>query len=317
MNCLLLLASLIGWSPAVGRATPLEYCDPDELDSPGPSGIPVLMYHHVSDPVNGYYGVSTHRFRTDLAQLDRAGFCLIGPDDIGNGLMTVPPDRRPVMLTFDDGWQDNFSFTRLPDGSWGTDPSCALAILEEYCEDNPDFGHGAVFFISWDKVPFGQEEFVAEKMNLLLDMGYTVGNHTFRHASFMRLPAAKWEEAVVRALQRFRSNLGIRTWTVDTLAYPGGMLPRGCDAEEILAEMQFDGRNAVTMGFLANGSVSSMASLLSSENGWFRLGRLDMSQYSVAELLRWSNLMQPEIREDLHDPLSRRILRLSSPSLRT
>lgn len=305
MNCLV-LAVLIGWSPAVGRTSPLEHREPDELDSRGPSGIPVLMYHHVSDPVNGYYGVSTYRLRSDLAQLDRAGFCLIGPDDILNGLMTVPPDRRPVMLTFDDGWQDNFNFVRRSDGSWGMDPSCALAILEEYCGENPDFGRGAVFFISWDKVPFGQEEFVAEKLNLLIDMGYTVGNHTLRHDSFMRLPRAKWEDSVVRALQKFRRNLGIRTWMVNTLAYPGGMLPRGSNAETLLADMDFDGRDAVSLGFLANGSVSSMASLLSSVEGRFRIGRLDMSRYSVAELLQWSNLMQPEAREDLHDPLGRR-----------
>ena len=140
----LLFSLLILWSPDTGRTTPLRYTDPDPLDDNAPSGIPVLMYHHVSDPVNGYYGVSTGRLRMDLQLLDEAGF-------------------------------------------------------------------------------------------------------------------------------------------------------------------QFNGRDAVRIGFLANGSVSSMKPLLDSVEGRFRIGRLDMSQYSVRLLLGWRNIMTTGPRDDLHDPLRPRI----------
>lgn len=302
----LLLTMLLAWAPATGRASSLTYSGEDSFDTRGPSGVPVLMYHHVSDPVSGYYGVSTHRFRSDLELLDRNGFFLIGPEDINDGLMRVPPHRRPLMLTFDDGWQDNFSFTGSGE-SVSIDPHCAVAILEEYCRENPDFGHGAVFFISWDKVPFGQEEFVSEKMNMLLDMGYSIGNHTDMHTDFTTLPRSKWEDAVIRPLQKFHRRLGLRTSCIHTLSYPGGRLPKDAGAEEYFSGLEFMGRQAVTMGFLANGSVSSLGPLLSSPEGWYRIGRLDMSQYSVRELLQWTNIMSSRARDDLHDPLSRRL----------
>lgn len=302
----LLLCAILFWTPGTGRVSCLGHTGSYREEAGGPSGIPVLMYHHVSDPVNGYYGVSTFRFRRDLELLDQAGFFLVRPEDLQNGLMRVPPDRRPVLITFDDGWQDNFSFNGSG-SSITIDPDCAVAIMEEYCEENPEFGHGAVFFISWDKVPFGQEDFVEEKMNLLLDMGYSIGNHTDMHTDLTRLPRGKWSDAILRPLDRFKRSLGLRTSTVDAIAYPGGRLPRDSGAEEFLACLRYEGRQAVSMGFLANGSVSSFGPLLSSSEGWYRIGRLDMSQYSVAELLQWTNIMNTDAREDLHEPLRRRI----------
>ena len=302
----LIVSLLIMWVPQTGRATCLSYSDPDPVDSNAPSGIPVLMYHHVSDPVNGYYGVSTGRMRMDLQLLYEADFFLITPDDIENGLMQVPPDRRPLMLTFDDGWQDNFNFI-LSAGSVEIDPSCAVAILEAYCDEHPEFGRGATFFISWDKIPFGQEEFVMEKFNLLLDMGYSIGNHTNRHADFMVLPWDKWENSVITPMGKFYQRLGLRTSEIFAMAYPGGRFPKGVGAEEYLAGLRFRGEEAVRIGFLADGSVSSFGRLLSSPEGWFRIGRLDMSQYSVRQLLGWRNIMTIDPRDDLHDPLRPRI----------
>jgi peptidoglycan/xylan/chitin deacetylase (PgdA/CDA1 family) len=287
------------WVPGTWESTPLTVPDLEEAPAGTTSGIPVLMYHHVSDPVNGFYGVSTSRFLADLAALDAAGFTLITPEDLENGLMQVPAGRRPLMLTLDDGWQDNFSFTGT-----SLDPDCAFALLEGYCDGHPDFGRGATFFISWDKVPFGQYDRIGTKLNTLLDMGYAIGNHSRRHASFSRLPRIQWEEAVVGAMERFHRHLGLRTSQVCTLSYPGGHFPDDPGSEELMASFTYLGVQAVQMGFLANGSVSSLGSLLEEPEGWYRIGRIDMSLYSVSQLLGWRNLMvRGDAREDLHDPL--------------
>ena len=299
----LLAALLIMWVPDVSTVTPLERKEIEPTPSGTTTGIPVLMYHHVSDPVNGYYGVSTNRLLSDLEQLDAAGYYLITSEDLENSLMQVPAGRRPLILTFDDGWEDNFSY--IIDGDdVRLDPNCVLALLEDFCDEHPDFGRGVTFFISWDKVPFGQEVFVAEKLNLLLDMGYSVGNHTRRHDHLDRISWDRWHLAVVGALDRFHRRLGLRTGMVSTIGYPGGRFPEGVGAEEFLSELSFQGQQAVTVGFLADGSISSFGRLLDSPEGWFRIGRLDMSQYSVPRVLGWRNLMTAsEARTSLHDPL--------------
>ncbi|MCK4504206.1 MAG: hypothetical protein KAW14_01205 [Candidatus Aegiribacteria sp.] len=305
MTCLI-LSLLFLWTPEIGATSILEHSDPEEPLSNSTSGIPVLMYHHVSDPVDGYYGVSTNRFRTDLEKLCAAGFYLITSSNIKNGLMQVPADRRPLMLTFDDGWQDNFTFLETH-GSTEIDPLCVVGILEQFCDQNPEFGRGVTFFISWDKIPFGQEEYIAEKFNLLLDMGYSIGNHTNMHTDFITLPRSKWDRAVLLPMEKFHRRLGLRTSEIFAISYPGGRFPKDQGAEEYLSHFQFQNRQAVRMGFLANGSISSMNRLLDSPEGIFRIGRLDMSQYSVHKLLGWRNLMTVEPREYLHDPLPSRL----------
>lgn len=302
----LLLSLLLLWAPETGTVTILEHSSPEEPLSNTTSGIPVLMYHHVSDPVDGYYGVSTDRFRSDLEKLCAAGFYLITPSDLENGLMQVPADRRPVMLTLDDGWQDNFTFLETH-GSTEIDPLCVVGILEQFCDQNPEFGRGVTFFISWDKIPFGQEEYITEKFNLLIDMGYSIGNHTNMHSDFMIIPRTKWERAVILPMEKFHRRLGLRTSEIFAMAYPGGRFPKDQGAEEYLSHFQFQNRQAVRIGFLANGSVSSFNRLLDSPEGIFRIGRLDMSQYSVHRMLGWRNLMTTGPRDNLHDPLPPRL----------
>ncbi|MCK5064980.1 MAG: polysaccharide deacetylase family protein [Candidatus Fermentibacteraceae bacterium] len=300
----LLLTLLFLWTPETGRTAIIEHTDPEDPVSNAASGIPVLMYHHVSDPVDGYYGVSIRRFLSDLEKLCDAGFYLITPPDLENGLMQVPADRRPLMLTFDDGWQDNFMFL---EGSTEIDPHCVVGILEQFCDLNPEFGRGVTFFISWDKIPFGQEEYITEKFNLLIDMGYSIGNHTNMHTNFMTLPRTKWDRAVLLPMENFHRRLGLRTSEIFAMAYPGGRFPKDQGAEEFLSHFQFQNVQAVRMGFLANGSVSSMNRLLDSPEGIFRIGRLDMSQYSVRRLLDWRNIMKTGPRESLHTPLLPRL----------
>jgi len=305
----LALLLLCLWIPRTEEGSPLVVPEPEVAPEGTRSGIPVLMYHHVSDPVNGYYGVSTSRFLSDLAALDAAGFYLTTPEDLENGLMQVPSGRRPVMITLDDGWQDNFDIIGT-----SVDPDCAFALLEAFCDDHPDFGRGATFFVSWDKIPFGQVDRVGEKLNMLLDAGHAIGNHSLRHASFGRLPRAEWEEAVIGAMERFHRHLGMRIGEVAVLSYPGGHFQRDPGAEELMASFTFDGAQAVRMGFLADGGVSSMATLLDDPDGWYRIGRIDMSLYSVSRLLGWRNLMEAdEAREDLHDPLPWRMVPAALP----
>ena len=73
-------------------------------------GIPVLMYHHVS-PEPGPYTVSPDTFRAQLQWLSDAGFqCLTAYQFQRYSETGERPAERCVLLTFDDGWLDNWMY---------------------------------------------------------------------------------------------------------------------------------------------------------------------------------------------------------------
>ena len=303
-----LLITVLGYTTGAVEVEPFhvqgdaEEAASEEYGMPS-SGIPVICYHHVNDILMDY-GVTPSRLRADLEDLYDAGFTLVTRADLENGLMQLPSGRRPLILTFDDGWQDNVNFLENADGSTEIDPYCVVAILEEFTTNHPDFGGKVIFFISWDKIPFGQEEYVEEKLNMLLDMGHEIGNHSWRHRHFITLNGDQWSPAVLRAMDYFYRELGIRTCEISSLAYPGGAIQKGSWVTERIAEMEFNGARAVTMGFLVDGAVSSFRWILGDPDMMLRVSRIDMSLYSVRQLLRWRNLIsEGNSRSSLHDPL--------------
>ena len=72
--------------------------------------IPVLMYHHVN-PEGNFINVSPETFELQMRYLKDKGFTAVHADelsDILSGKVSAP--RKPVMITFDDGWLDNWVF---------------------------------------------------------------------------------------------------------------------------------------------------------------------------------------------------------------
>lgn len=72
--------------------------------------IPVLMYHHVN-PQGSFINVRPETFELHMRYLKKKGFTAIHTgefSDILTGRAAAP--RRPVMITFDDGWLDNWVF---------------------------------------------------------------------------------------------------------------------------------------------------------------------------------------------------------------
>lgn len=79
--------------------------------SPGPlfCGLPVLMYHHIS-PVSGPCNVHPENFRAQMTWLRDEGYRCLGARELlayrqGN----LPLPGKSVVLSFDDGWLDNWT----------------------------------------------------------------------------------------------------------------------------------------------------------------------------------------------------------------
>lgn len=69
--------------------------------------LPILMYHHVS-PASGLVTVSPDVFRSQIASLAVAGWKTIGATDIERFFRGEPMAPRTCVITFDDGYLDNY-----------------------------------------------------------------------------------------------------------------------------------------------------------------------------------------------------------------
>ena len=69
--------------------------------------VPVLMYHHVS-PAAGAVTVSPAHFADQMAMLAREGYTTLGARAFSEYLAGIPVPAKSVVLTFDDGYLDNW-----------------------------------------------------------------------------------------------------------------------------------------------------------------------------------------------------------------
>jgi peptidoglycan/xylan/chitin deacetylase (PgdA/CDA1 family) len=78
--------------------------------------VPILMYHYirvVTDPNDtlGYsLSVTPTQFASQLDYLDQSGYTTVTLDDVVNNLKSSQPlPKKPIVLTFDDGYSDFYT----------------------------------------------------------------------------------------------------------------------------------------------------------------------------------------------------------------
>jgi peptidoglycan/xylan/chitin deacetylase (PgdA/CDA1 family)/glycosyltransferase involved in cell wall biosynthesis len=182
-----------------------------------PQAIPVLMYHRVleSPPQGSSHGiwVSAQQFTSQLESLRRRGFQTITFRDYDRFLRregTLP--KRPIILTFDDGYVDNYQV--------------AFPLLQK-------FGFKAVIYAVteaerrtnfWDSDEPSAQLMTTSQMQELHRSGMEIGSHTMSHP---HLPMLTPEEArceIRHSKDYLEQVLGS---TVFSFAYPYGELSEG------------------------------------------------------------------------------------------
>jgi peptidoglycan/xylan/chitin deacetylase (PgdA/CDA1 family) len=183
--------------------------------------ILIIMYHGIDDDP-GQYDRTASEFIRDLQGLYERGYRLISLHDLMDGHIDVAAGYSPVVLTFDDAKSTAFSLTER-DGELVPAAGSALEILERFCDEYPDFGRGAVFFVPGRWEPFAGAGTVEERFDYLARNGYEIGNHSWNHPDFSRLNAAQLQEEIGR------TEIWLREvspgFTVRSIAYPGGARP--------------------------------------------------------------------------------------------
>ncbi len=150
--------------------------------------VPVFVYHAIDDE-EGRWTRTPENFRNDLQELYDNDYVLVSMSDYLKGNMDVPGGKSPAILTFDDSTTGQFRLIEDEEGNLKVDPDCAIGILKDFGEKNPEFGHTATFYIN--SYPFSSEpeqrQYWKKKLQKLDEWGFEIGNHTFNHTNLGEL----------------------------------------------------------------------------------------------------------------------------------
>ena len=147
---------------------------PTPEPQPTPDGVyrevrvPILMFHYISTPPEGADAIrrdlstSPERFEAYLRWLKEAGFVTISLHDLILHLtIGYPLPEKPLIITFDDGYEDNYTN--------------AFPLLQKY-------GFTATFFLITSFLDQGRPEYLSwDQVIELHQAGMEFGAHSYDH----------------------------------------------------------------------------------------------------------------------------------------
>ncbi len=216
---------------------PIKEINLQEIKPNEAGQIMVLMYHHIAEP-EAEWTRTPENFRKDLQVLYEKGYRPISLEDYVTGNISTQAGFTPVILTFDDGRQNNFNMIQDNNGEWVIDPDCAVAILEDFNNEHPDFPLEATFFLN-DNIPFGQEEHLEFKLKYIVDKGMDIGNHTITHVDFTNADKERIQKeiaGIVKLIGNYEKD-----HSIDTMALPFGSRPKDKELYKYLEKGSFEG----------------------------------------------------------------------------
>jgi peptidoglycan/xylan/chitin deacetylase (PgdA/CDA1 family) len=198
------------------------------LPTPGYGGgnvvrVPILMYHYISVPpadADIYrvdLSVTPDQFRAQMAYLVENGFTALDLYDLSMIIANQQPlPPKPVILTFDDGYVDNYVN--------------AFPVLQE-------FGLKGTFFIITELVDKQEPNYMSWAMiEEMAAAGHRMESHTKTHPD---LREKSWDHHVWQILgsqQTLAAHIG---YTPRYFCYPGGVYDQ--TALDVLQALDFWG----------------------------------------------------------------------------
>ena len=209
--------------------------------------VMILMYHNIGRE-EGEWTRTPENFRKDLLTLYEKGYRIVSLKDFVNNNMDVEAGKTPVIITFDDGNENNFRIIKDDNGLDYIDPDSAIGILEEFKKAYPDFGVTATFFLFGEN-PFRQPEYIDFKLNYLIENGYDIGNHTIDHRSMRKIEDKdEIQEAIAKQVRVI--NKILPDYEVNTYALCYGERPRNKDLEKYLEKGTYEDLNYENIAIL-------------------------------------------------------------------
>jgi peptidoglycan/xylan/chitin deacetylase (PgdA/CDA1 family) len=168
--------------------------------------VPILMYHHISNMptynlIDFSLTVTPGAFQKQLEYLKAHKYHSITFNQLFNALyFEAPLPSRPIILTFDDGYEDGYQF--------------AYPLLKRY-------GFSGMFYIITGKVGW-QGQMSWSQMREMIANGMQMGSHTIHHVDIgqvlLNSPAQAAQELQV-SQNLMQQHLGI---AIQQFCYPSG-----------------------------------------------------------------------------------------------
>ena len=173
--------------------------------SEGTINLPILVYHIVrpsypddSEAVRAI-ALTPETFDAEMQYLAEAGYHIVLFSDLEDNLRNNKPlPTKPIIISFDDGWGDQFTY--------------AFPILKKY-------KYPATFFIFTNSID--HKSFMSlNELRELIAAGMVIGSHSRSHPYLTKIPdsADLWDEIYTSKIT-LEKRLGI---TINEFAYPFG-----------------------------------------------------------------------------------------------
>jgi peptidoglycan/xylan/chitin deacetylase (PgdA/CDA1 family) len=140
--------------------------------------IPVLMYHKISPGKKEKYRISPEKFASQMEYLSKKGYQTILPDDLLEFVKEgkVFPEK-PVLLTLDDGYKDNFTYTYPILKKYNF--KATIFLVTQYIGKKNEWGKEDEEILSWEEIGKMRKE------------GFSFGSHTHTHPNLLELSRDK------------------------------------------------------------------------------------------------------------------------------
>ena len=188
-------------------------------------GVPVLNYHQVEEKNGNPLTLWPDQFETQMSYLADEGYTTITIDEMMDALENgTPLPDKPVIITFDDGYADNYEY--------------AYPILKKY-------GFKATIFLIYDFTNAYPNYLTWDQINEMKESGLIrFESHTMTHANLAELTSTdELRHEIADSHDLLSDKLG---YDMHYIAYPGGRV--NTEIEEITRAAGYRGGFTVHYG---------------------------------------------------------------------
>jgi peptidoglycan/xylan/chitin deacetylase (PgdA/CDA1 family) len=222
---------------AASPPTPEIAFQPTTEPMPTPSGVyswtlkvPILMYHYISTPPEDAdiyrtdLSVTPEQFREQMAFLQANGYTTVDLYDLSQAIVSQEElPEKPIILTFDDGYLDNYEH--------------AYPILKE-------FGYGGTFFVVTEFIDTQREGYMTWPMiEEMSRNGMRMESHSRTHPDLRGMSRERLIWEILGSQETLAAHIGYKP---RYFCYPGGWYDEA--TIEMLRELDFWGATTTQNG---------------------------------------------------------------------